>query len=373
MGNILPSNSLRDPQDVAGARPSKGHFLKCIFALFVVLFVVSIPYLQLTKAYFVGYDDFNEVHRAAFEDTRQPTRIFTTKHSATKYRPLNRGINFISFHLGHGSPMAFRARNLFFHLLNCALLFCLGMVLFDSIFMGALGAALFGLNPLAHQAVAGAVMTNTTAASMVLIAVVLGLWSYRAREHQRRLLMLAITAAWIGFFMYEPDVAALGIIFLYFALDSLYSHRLRVRMSWVWMLILLSTAVVTSMVVARAFVLPGVYQPAASFAAMAKNTGLYIVALLLPVDPLLANQWFGTPLVSEVPLNGISWGLIAIAFVCGVCLVAFVLFAFRRQIRRHASSLSFMHGTFLLGAACLSILPLLVFNEIGRASCRERV
>ena len=360
MENTLPSKPLQYRQDAAGASPSKSRFVGRISALLSVLLVVSLPYLRLTNAYFLGYDDFKEVHRAAFEDTRQPARIFTTGHfGEAKYRPLNRAINFISYRIGHGAPVAFRARNLFFHLLNCALLYSIGILLFDSIFIGVLGAALFGLNPLAHQAVAGAVMTNTAAASMALIAVFLGLWSCRESKHELRWLVLAITVVWIGVLTYEADVAALGIIFLYFALDSSFLHRLPVRKLWVWMFLLLSTLVVASMIGMRAMVLTGAQQPVASLAAIARNAAMYIIALLLPVDPLLANQWLGTPLVSEVPFNS----YIKLIGAGVVCLVAIVLFVYRRPIRRFASFLCLMPCIFLLGAACLSILPLLVFND----------
>jgi hypothetical protein len=69
------------------------------------------------------------------------------------------------------------------------------------------------------------------------------------------------------------------------------------------MFLLLSTLVVASMIWMRAMVLTGAQQPVASLAAIARNAAMYIIALLLPVDPLLANQWLGTPLVSEVPFN----------------------------------------------------------------------
>jgi hypothetical protein len=353
-----------DSQDAAGIASSRVHFAKYISTLFIALFVVSIPYLSLTKTSFVGYDDFNNLYRAAFEDTRQPSVIFTTPHfKSTKYRPLDRAIIFITYHLGHGTPMAFRSRNLFFHLLNCSAVFGLGMLLFDSVFIGALGASLFGLNPLAHQAVAGAVWTNTAAASMTLIAVVLGLLSYRATDHALRWLILAIIPVWIGVFIYEPVVVAPVIVFLYFALDTLFLRRIHVGKSWVWTLLLLSAAVVGSMVVLRAIVMPGVYQPAGSPAAIAKNATLYVIALLLPVDPLLLNQWFKTPLVSEVPLERVSTQLIKIAVVCSVVILAFLFFFFRHAIRRHVSSLCSLPRLFLFGATCLSILPLLLFND----------
>ncbi len=341
----------------------EGHFVKRILALAAVLLAVSLPYLQLTKAYFVGYDDFHVAHRAAFEDSQQPSRIFTTQHfGSPKYRPLDRLINFISYRVGHGDPFAFRARNLFCHLLNCAVVFVLGILLFDSTSIAAIGAALFGLNPLAHRPVAAAGWTTTGAASLVLIGVVLGLWSYRAGKHELRWLMLAIAVLLIGVLVYEADVSAVGIIFLYFALDTLHSRRIRVRKSWLWTLLLSSMFLVAFLVGSRAVILRGTSQPVAPLAIIAKSAVMYIVALLLPLDPLLANQWFGTPLVSEIPLNGMSPALMAVLGVCGVGLVALVLFVVSRILQRHPSNLCFVNWTFLLGAAGISILPLLVFN-----------
>jgi len=233
------------------------------------------------------------------------------------------------------------------------------MLLFDSIFISAFGAVLFGLNPLVHQAVAGAVMTNTAAASMALFAVFLGILSCRATKHELRWLVLAITAAWIGVLIYESDVAVLGIIFLYFALNSLFSHYTRALKLWVWAYLLLSTLVVASMFYMRAMIITGAQQPISSLAVIAKNAAMYSLALLLPVDPLLANQWLGTPLVSEVHLDN----TIIIIATCSVCLIAAVIFVYRRPIRRYLSSLRLIPCAFLLGAACLSILPLLVFND----------
>jgi hypothetical protein len=361
--NMPFSKVLGDTTDAKGAKLSKSRLVKRISALLVVLFAVSLPYFPLTKAYFVNYDDFAELNRTVFEDARQPSIMFTTKHDGAKYRPLNRAINLVFFRLGHGGPGIFRARNVFFHLLNVAVLFGLGTLLSDSIFIASVGAILFGLNPLAHQAVAGAIWTNTTAASMALISVALGIWSYRASRHELRWLIVAITIAWIGVFTYEADVTSLGIIVLYFVLDSLLLHRVRVRKSWVWALLLLSTAVVASMIGTRAMVLKGEHQPIAPLILIAKNSVMYVIALLLPVDSLLANQWFGTPLVSEIHLESISHKLVAIAGACAACFVALVIFALWRAIRKHGFSVSFMRCVFLLGAAVLSILPLLVFCD----------
>jgi hypothetical protein len=86
---------------------------------------------------------------------------------------------------------------------------------------------------------------------------------------------------------------------------------------------------------------------------------MYGTALLLPVDLLLANQWLGTPLVTVVPVNRVT--LIIGSGV--VCLVFYILLVFTRSVQKRVSRAFVMHCTFLIGAICLSILPLLVFNE----------
>ncbi len=364
MGKTLSSESIRDTEDPQGASPIRHRFAKRVLVLSVVLLIVSLPYIQLTNAYFLGYDDFHVVHRAAFEDTQQPSRMFTTRHyDSAKYRPMDRVISIITYRLGQGSPFAFRLRNLLFHLLNCALLFILALLLFESSFIAAVATVLFGLNPLAHQAVAGAGWTIVVAGSLLLIAVVMGLWSYQTRKHPYIWLLLAIITAWIGMFTYEPDVAALGIIFLYFALDSLRSRGIRVRKLWVGLLLLLSVAAVASMVVVRARIMPGAHLGIAPVALIVRNAGMYLVALLLPVDQLLTNKWFGTPLVSDLPLDHIGHQVIGILAICAVCLFALILFLLRSMIRRNASSAAFVNCVFLLIAGCIYILPLLLFND----------
>lgn len=364
MEEVVFSRSQRGPEHTVFTRFSPSRFLKDLVTIVFVLVLVGIPYLPLTRAYFLGYDDFKEVHRAAFEDTQEPSRIFTTGHfGEAKYRPLNRWINFISYRLGHGSPVAFRTRNVLFHLLNCALVYCLGMLLFDARLTAALGAVLFGLNPLTHQAVAGAVMTNSAAASMALIAVTLGLWSYRTGKRDYLWLMLAVAIAWTGVFIYEADITALGVLFLYFALDYVSLRRMSLTSAWGITLAVFSMLVVASMLATRAFILPATHQPIAPVSAIARNTAMYIVAVLLPVDPLLANQWFGTPLVSEVHLNGLSHGLIAVACVGIICLVTLAIALVKSSKRWRVDSANVVRCAFLLGASFFSILPLLIFND----------
>ena len=111
---------------------------------------VIVVYFGVTRAYFCAYDDFIEVHRAAFKDSRDPSLRFTTPHfDSYKYRPLNRAMTLVTYWLGHGEPMLFRIRNLTFHLINVILVYSLGWFLFSSTRVSGFGALLFGLHPIA--------------------------------------------------------------------------------------------------------------------------------------------------------------------------------------------------------------------------------
>src|ERR1041384_5502279 len=99
------------------------HSMKHILILAAVLAATSFVYAKLPTAYFCAYDDFLEVHRAAFEDTQDPKRVFTTTHfTSYKYRPLNRGLNLLTYWAGSGSATEFRTRNVICHLLNVLLI-----------------------------------------------------------------------------------------------------------------------------------------------------------------------------------------------------------------------------------------------------------
>jgi hypothetical protein len=80
------------------------------------------------------------------------------------------------------------------------------------------------------------------------------------------------------------------------------------------------------------------------------------------VDPLLANRWFGTPLVPAA-LSSIRPWVFMLIEACGACVAAAVILALWKSARRKDPPASSVHCVFLLGAACLSILPLLVYNS----------
>jgi hypothetical protein len=77
------------------------------------ILIVGIPYSKVSGTYFCLYDDFDEIHRAVFEDSRDPWHIFTTPHlCSANYRPLNRAMTWLTYWAGHGRPVISRIRNL---------------------------------------------------------------------------------------------------------------------------------------------------------------------------------------------------------------------------------------------------------------------
>src|SRR5689334_16282563 len=121
-------------------------------AIWLILLGVAALYATVSTAFFCGYDDFFDVQRAAFEDARSPARIFTTTHfGSPKYRPIQRGLTYVSWHWGGQSAAAFRVRNLAFHLLAVAFVYGITRLLSGSRAAAAGAAALFGVHPLANQ------------------------------------------------------------------------------------------------------------------------------------------------------------------------------------------------------------------------------
>jgi hypothetical protein len=110
---------------------NSAQLLKHLVIIGITTLVITAIYSKVTGAYFCSYDEFIEIHRAAFEDTHEPLRVFATPHfSSYKYRPLNRSVNLLTYWVGDGNPIYFRIRNLISHIINVSLIYILGYLLF---------------------------------------------------------------------------------------------------------------------------------------------------------------------------------------------------------------------------------------------------
>jgi hypothetical protein len=338
----------------------KNLLLKHAVILAAILLLVALVYIRIPGTYFCAYDDFVEVHRAAFEDTSEPARVFTTTHfESYKYRPLNRGLNLLTYSLGDGRASFFRTRNVAFHFLNIVLVYLLGVVMFGQYRISAVAAILFGLHPLANQAVVGAVMTNTAAHALFLISLICFLVSLKRVRNGWLWLVIALIAGWLGIFLYEAGIVVFPLMAAYLLVHFAFTRQKLVSR---WYVIVLIAGVF--ILLAFYFGIRARYVPYSSRQAvpkvqtMLKNAAMYAGAMMLPVDSVLAHQWLGTPLPSEIELNATSkiwWVVVPLALGT---IIAFVLLLLKPSGRRLLTSIGPNHLLLVLGV--LSSLSMLV-------------
>lgn len=342
----------------------KQSLLRHVAILAGIMLFVGLVYIRIPGTYFCAYDDFVEVHRAAFEDTDDPTRVLTTTHfTSYKYRPLNRGLNLLTYWVGNGNASFFRSRNLAFHLLNIILVYILGWILFRQILVSGTAALLFGLHPLANQAVVGAVMTNTAAHTLFLLSLICFLVSLRKTRMRLLWLAIAMVSGWLGIFLYEAGIVIFPLMAVFLLIDFVFMKERPIDRRY--LLVLTIGAVI---LLGIYFGLRSRYVPYSSRQAvpnikvMIKSTVMYAGALVLPVDSVLANQWFGTPLPSEIELSSTSkiWWIAIPAFISLVVVIA--MFLLRRSVRSMWAAIGSNHLLLILSiAASLSIL--IIFTD----------
>jgi len=333
-----------------------------------IALVVSIVYSKVAGAYFCSSDDFNEIHRAAFEDARDPWLVFTTPHfNSSHYRPLNRGMTLLTYWVSRGKPVFFRVRNLGFHLLNVILVYELGWFLFRSMRVSSVGAFLFGLHPLVNQSVNGAVWTNTMAHTWFLLALMMFVVSVRARRFQGFWLMGGLVSGWLSLLTYDSEIVVFGLMLAYLALHFLIHRERLVEWRFIILFATLSGVLLGTYFLLRVLFVPrGWGQTTASVPSsitMVKNLGMYVFSLLLPVDSILANEWLHTPLPSEIEFNistVVTIGMVALAVLLGL---AVVLWRWARPNSVAMPKIDWVAIVFLVCGIAIPLLPVLLFSS----------
>ena len=341
------------------------HSTKHILILAAVLAATSFVYAKLPTAYFCAYDDFLEVHRAAFEDTREPSRVFTTTHfESYKYRPLNRGLNLLTYWFRDGEASNFRTRNVLFHLLNVILIYALAWLLFHNRLVAGTAALLFGVHPLANHAVVGAVMTNSAAHSLLLLSILLLIISTRTKTFSCYLwLVLSLLCGWLSLLTYEAAVVTYPLLFAYLGIQFLATRRWPV--SWAYTAVFTLGCLVFSglyYLIHTWYVPYSAKKAVPSLAIMIKSTAMYAVGLLLPVDPVMANTWFGTPLPSDIEVS-LGSPLIRVVMVVGMVVVAAVVWLVVKFRRDRLVSHEWPAQLFVAVCGIGVIAPLIVFTD----------
>lgn len=329
---------------------------------------IGLAYSKVSTAYFCSYDDFREAHRAAFEDTRVPSRIFTTSHfDSYKYRPLNRLTTFVTYHIGGGRPQIFRIRNLIFHLVAVWLVYLVGLELFRARRTSALGALLFGLHPLANQSVTIAASTNTMAHAAFLATLVLFFASLRSRSSWWAWLGASLTSGWLALFLYDSSIVVFALIGAYLGLSWIVQGKRPGSRRFLAVLVISVLAVLASYALQRAAFVPQVWGKVKpdwpSSGDMARNLAMYVGAILLPLDPVLAHEWWETPLPSDIRLTGtavVGAGCLALAAITGFTWIL----AKRARARAAGPGADERLATgFLVGAIAAPLVPVLLVTS----------
>lgn len=270
-----------------------------VLLLGLVVAVVYGAYHNLLGAYYCGYDDFNERHRAAFFDARDPTRILTTYHNTPfMYRPLTSGLQYVTWRISD-TPEAYRVRNVSMHLVSVAMIYGIAFFLSGSLLVAAASGLLFGLDPLANQPVAVAVWTNTTACAFLFASFFLFLAALNAVDAKRRWVpafALSMACALIAIFTYEGTIVVLAWMLGYLGLRR-WQGRPVPRSLWI-SFASAGTAMLALFFAARHVVVKEAV-PLAGPATAVRDLVAYLASLLMPVDPILANALFGAPLPSR--------------------------------------------------------------------------
>jgi hypothetical protein len=324
--------------------------------LVVILLAGLLMYAHVSTAFFCGYDDFNETHRANFEDRREPARIFTTTHfESPKYRPLNRALTYLCWRLGGGSPLPFRLRNLLFHLIASLLVYQLAIFFTGDGLTALCAGLLFCLEPMVNQNVSAAIFTNTAAYAALLGSFLL--FVHSARSKRLAPLTASLLLALTGVFLYESAIVLFGMMVAWLGLCWLRKEP--PGGTWLKVWISGSLAVIAIFALVRHQV---VYlsTPRAPLAAMVHNMIVYAAGLLSPVDPVLANALFGSALPPNI---NPSRGFVAVAAIgCAALLILAVLFLRTRPGREGLKRLDGGLIAFLILSALMALGPVLVFT-----------
>jgi hypothetical protein len=338
---------------------------KHILILVAVLAATTFVYAKLPTAYFCAYDDFLEVHRAAFEDTREPKRVFTTTHfESYKYRPLNRGLNLLTYWFRDGEASNFRTRNVLFHLLNVVLIYALAWLLFHNRLVAGTAALLFGVHPLANHAVVGAVMTNSAAHSLLLLSIVSFIISTRNQTLNRYLLlMLALLCGWLSLLTYEAAIVAYPLMFAYLGVQFFATRRWPVTRAYTIFLTLGCLVFAGLYYLIHTWYVPYSAKKAMPhLAIMLKSTAMYAAGLLMPIDPVMANTWFGTPLPSDIDVS-LGSPLIRTVAVAGVLVAAALIWFVVKYRRDRLISHEWPAQLFVAVSGIAVIAPLIIFTD----------
>ena len=292
-------------------------------------------------------------------DRVDPVKMFTTSHfDSFKYRPLNRASTLVTYLVHPNDAMPYRVRNLFFHEVAVVAVYWLGLLLFGSWRVAGVAALLFSIHPMANQVIVAAVFGMAEANALFLLT--LALFFLSLKRSSMPLLSLSLVCAAVSVYVYESSIVVPGLMAGWWALDYLFTKRLPPR-RFVLVFVLLGGVLFGSYLVARQHFNPGGHTPIFGPKVFVRGAIEYAVALLVPVDFVLAHDWLQTPLPSEVMPDEMRTAVL-IGVAAGAVLIVILIFQ-RRRIAALLAQAGRAELLFLLLGILMSLSPFLVFSD----------
>jgi 4-amino-4-deoxy-L-arabinose transferase-like glycosyltransferase len=312
---------------------------------------------------YCGFDDALELQRMTFQDPGTlAADMGTVLFNSFKYRPGMMTLNRLTFRVGDHRAAAFRIRNVLSHMLITVTLYGVGMMLFDSIQVAAIGALLFGLNPLMNQAVAGAVWVIAPANLCLILSFFLFLLSLRAPRHNILMLTGSLVIGSAGILIYDPVIVLYGLIYVYLVVWIFVKRKKHPGTGYLATLLGFTVVFLGVWFSLRARYLPPGAQHPVVFGTAARNLAIYVAAPFQFVDPVLANHILDTPLPPEALAGHITPELLVVVLfppLVFVWLIVYRLHALRKNLTRD----DLANFIFLILAWGGSLLPYLTLND----------
>ncbi|MGZ3498950.1 MAG: hypothetical protein ACXVAM_18750 [Vulcanimicrobiaceae bacterium] len=247
------------------------------------------------------------------------------------------------------------------HLLCVVMFYGIVWLISGSRPLAAGAALLFGLHPIANETVVVAIWTNATAYALLFSSFFLFLCSLRSQSaggNWRIRLLASLSCALIALFTYEPTIVLFGLILGYLCVWIL--RGLSLSRSF---LIVLFAGIAIELVFffGVRHVMLTQAAPMNSLGIIVRNAVMYAVALLLPIDFVLANALFGTPLPSQLRFSA---QLVALPVLAGAALLVLgIVLARSRSVKARLATLDGPVAIFFLLGIALGVLPLLLYRD----------
>jgi tetratricopeptide (TPR) repeat protein len=296
-------------------RPNREHYLH------VCLLIVSIciVYFKVLYAPFSTWDDGDYVFKnpdiqgLSFEHLR----LWFTKFYVGTYQPLTMLSYAIDFFFGKLDPFSYHLTNIFFHIFNVIILYCLVLKIQKDTVVAFFVSLLFALNPVQSETVSWIAERKTLLCAFFYLLALLQYAGYVSDRSSIKLLAVVL----LGLAAMLSKAIAVGLPISMLAIDVLMQRNLKTARTWLEKLPFILVSIVVGIVAIKG-------QAAGKFLGMHNEHSLYdsvvfaayaytqyIIRLILPVDLSVVYPYPDRIGIIQYIYLAATFGIVAITIV----------------------------------------------------------